>query len=125
MPRRLGSVALASASCALFSIAPDAALAGPDLCVLGPNLQFATCSGNQSNGVRENPSGPSDFPTGTRRLTVQDLTRDISTPFTGIKYRFDSDRSNTPTGSLEYQGGQTILNAGAIGIAMGKNGVAG
>ena len=125
---RKGSLApLASTSLVLLSIGPRPALAGPDKCVLTQN-GTATCTGNQSDGVRENPAPlASDFPTGTRRLTVKDLTRDISTPFTGIKYRFDSDRSNppTPTGSLEYQGGDKILNAGAIGIAMGKNGFAG
>ena len=49
-------------------------VAGPDRCVLGPNpppsaLSLATCTGNQSTGVRENPPGSaSDFPTGTARL---------------------------------------------------------
>src|SRR5262245_5092418 len=123
MLRKLGSVARASVSLVLLSTVPDPAFAGPDRCAL--TSATATCTGNQSDGVRENPSGPSDFPTGTRRLTVKDLTGDINTPFTGIKYRFDSDRTNTPAGSLEYQGGATTLNAGAIGIAMGKNGVAG
>src|SRR5215813_7292947 len=119
-----GSVALAAATLVLSSIGPDPAFAGPDKCVLGPNLLYATCTGNQSNGVRENPPGvASDSPTGTRRLIVRDLTRDIVTDVIGIKYGYD--RSTTPAGALEYDGGRTTLTAGNFGIAMGKNGVAG
>src|SRR5262252_903136 len=124
MPGKLGSLALASVPFVLLSMVPDAAFAGPDKCVLGPNLLYAECTGNQSNGVRENPPGvASDFPTGTRRLIIRNLTRDILTDVTGIKYLFD--RSTTRDGSLEYDGGQRTLDAGAIGIAMGKTGLAG
>ncbi len=103
--------------------------AGPDRCVLGPNpppsaLSSALCTGNQSTGVRENPPGlASDFPTGTAHLTVRDLTRDIVTDVIGIKFSFTN--TATPTGFLEYNGGNTTLNAGNIGIAMGKVGRAG
>src|SRR5215813_15439348 len=124
MPRTLRSVAVASVPFFLLSIVAHPAFAGPDKCVLGPNLLSAECTGNQSNGVRENPPGlASDFPTGTRRLIVRDLTRDIVTDVIGIKYGFD--RSTTPAGALEYDGGRTTLTAGNFGIAMGKNGVAG
>ena len=101
-------------------------VAGPDRCVLGPNpppsaLSSALCTGNQSTGVRENPPGlASDFPTGTAHLTVRDLTRDIVTDVIGIKFSFTN--TATPTGFLEYTGGNTTLNAGNIGIAMGKVG---
>src|SRR5215471_2307916 len=124
MPRRLRSVAVASLPCFLLSIVAHPAFAGPDKCVLGPNLLYAECTGNQSTGVRENPPGiASDFPTGTRRLIIRNLTRDILTPFIGVKYGFD--RSTTPAGSLEYDAGERTLDAGSIGIAMGKTGVAG
>src|SRR5262245_49390207 len=124
MPRTLRSVAVASVPFFLLSIVAHPAFAGPDKCVLGPNLLSAECTGNQSNGVRENPPPlASDFPTGTRRLIIRNLTRDILTDVTGIKYLFD--RSTTRDGSLEYDGGQRTLDAGAIGSAMGKTGLAG
>jgi hypothetical protein len=95
-------------------------LAGPDKCFT-PSASFVVCTGNQSTGVRENPpQHASDFPTGTARLQVRDLTRDIVTDVIGIKYSFTG--TSTPSGFLEYFGGNTNLFADSIGIAMGKAG---
>ena len=119
--RRCRSLAFAVLA---YASSTGLSFAGPDPCVINPTVSSATCTGNQSNGVRENPPPlASDFPTGTARLFVRDLTTNINTSVTGIKFGFNN--TATPTGLLEYAGGNTTLNAGAFGIFMGKDGRAG